>query len=52
MTTSTTVRCEPSRRAQRQAAGVGPVEDLVIGFPGDRFKGEIVEQALADLATD
>jgi hypothetical protein len=32
-------------------ASMGPVEYVVMGFPGNRFKGEIVEQALADLAT-
>ena len=29
-------------------AGIGPVEYLVIGFPGNRFKGEIVP-AIAEL---
>jgi hypothetical protein len=43
-------------------AGMGPVEYVVVGFPGNRFKGEIVParervpdeivaRALADLAT-
>jgi hypothetical protein len=32
-------------------ASRGPVEYVVIAFSGNRFKGEIVEQALAGLAT-
>lgn len=31
-----------------QAADIGPVEYLIVGFPGDRFRGEIAP-ALADL---
>jgi hypothetical protein len=32
-------------------ASMGPVEYVVIAFPGNRFKGEIVEQAMAELGT-
>ena len=30
---------------------IGPVEYMIVSFPGNRFKGEIVEQAMAELGT-
>jgi uncharacterized protein YuzE len=41
----------PASHVQREKCTMGPVEYLVVGFPGNKFKGEIVP-ALAELVAN